>query len=403
MPERKKPLVCALPWESPVLPGLSLQEAVGNSFQLLEEAAQQYPRWVIAYSGGKDSTAVVSLVAAWLARRSPPSPSVQVVYADTRQELPPLQAAALELLGEVRRLGIETAVVQPPLDDRFLVYMLGKGIPPPKTTFRWCTERLKVQPMLRALRTEPEPVLLLTGVRWGESTPRDRRLRQAVPVAGGTTQGGECGQGWLQFDTRSAVAGSLAPILDWRVCQVWEWLLFHAPRVGLPAARLVAEAYGGDRWEEHLARTGCVGCPLVQHDLALERVIGQPQWSYLAPLSKLRGIYEALRQPERRLRQPGYPQRLGPLTLEARRWGLEQVLAIQREINEAAAREGRPAVSLLTAEEEQRIRELIAGGTWPQGWSGQEPRGDVLLPRVWKEGIQPLLSWAAAESPEPPW
>jgi ATP-dependent helicase/nuclease subunit B len=37
------------------------------------------------------------------------------------------------------------------------------------------------------------------------------------------------------------------------------------------------------------------------------------------------------------------------------------------------------AEHILDAEEESRIRELIAAGTWPHGWDGDEPRADELL------------------------
>ena len=32
-----------------------------------------------------------------------------------------------------------------------------------------------------------------------------------------------------------------------------------------------------------------------------------------------------------------------------------------------------PEISLISLEEEQRILELIAANTWPQGWTGTEP------------------------------
>ncbi len=87
------------------------------------------------------------------------------------------------------------------------------------------------------------------------------------------------------------------------------------------------------------ARTGCIGCPLVQKDAALDRVVSQPEWAYLAPLQKLRSLYREIKKPQYRHRKHGEvnkdgalsakQNRLGPLTLDARRWMLEQVLAIQ--------------------------------------------------------------------------
>ncbi|MFF6587163.1 phosphoadenosine phosphosulfate reductase, partial [Pseudomonas aeruginosa] len=91
-----------------------------------------------------------------------------------------------------------------------------------------------------------------------------------------------------------------------------------------------------------------------------------------------------LREPQHRLRKAGIerlkdgsiaanPQRMGPILLEARLMGLERVLAIQAECNAAADHLGRPRIDLINTEEEARIRELIAAGTWPDGWDGDEP------------------------------
>ena len=62
--------------------------------------------------------------------------------------------------------------------------------------------------------------------------------------------------------------------------------------------------------------------------------------------------------------------RMGPLTLEARRYALATVLEVQSEIDRAAAETGRPTVDLINSEEQVRIEELIAAGQWPNGWAG---------------------------------
>src|SRR3546814_1317583 len=90
---------------------------------------------------------------------------------------------------------------------------------------------------------------------------------------------------------------SLAPILHWRVCNVWDWLRVYAPQrqYGGWETGPLADAYGGDEAEEVNARTGCMGCPLAARDLALDAVIAQPDWSYLAPLKGLRPVWRTLR------------------------------------------------------------------------------------------------------------
>ena len=131
--------------------------------------------------------------------------------------------------------------------------------------------------------------------------------------------------------TLQVFGATLAPILHWRVCTVWDWLRIYAPRQefgGWPTA-ILADAYGGDDAEEVNARTGCTGCPLTSTDTALDVVSTMPQWSHLAPLKELKPLYRWMREPAQRLRKSGVerlkdgriaknPQRMGPLTLEAR-------------------------------------------------------------------------------------
>jgi DNA sulfur modification protein DndC len=391
---------------------LTMEEALELTVMSLNAHAKEHRHWAVAWSGGKDSTATLTLLLHLIETGRVARPeSLTVLYADTRQELPPLAAAAEQLMAAIQHRSnwVRVEVARAPLDKRFLVYMLGRGVPPPNnTTLRWCTRQIKVDPMASALErllsgTEGS-ILTITGVRQGESAIRDRRIEMSCG-----RDGAECGQGWYQkvLPNARGVRGriaTLAPLLHWRVCHVWEWLRIYAPapEFGAYPTRLLAEAYGGEEAEEVNARTGCVGCPLASKDRALETLLRRPEWAHLTPLLRLKPLYVELRRPERRLRQPGAeyrkdgtmvpnPQRLGPLALETRAWALEQVLAIQRECNEGAAT-GRLGIELLTREEEARIRELIAAGTWPEGWTGEEPTGDVLLDEVFRDGsVQPLL------------
>lgn len=41
---------------------------------------------------------------------------------------------------------VETVKVTPKLEDRFWVNLLGKGYPTPNRWFRWCTDRMKINP-----------------------------------------------------------------------------------------------------------------------------------------------------------------------------------------------------------------------------------------------------------------
>ena len=384
---------------------LNLQDSIDLTAQSLNAYGPEYKHWCVAYSGGKDSSATVSVVVHLIESGQVPAPaSLTVLYADTRMELPPLHIAAMAMLEELSKRNIKTQIVLPELDNRFFVYMFGRGVPPPHNRFRWCTPRLKITNMMDALRDlreeYGEKFLMLTGVRIGESAARDQRIALSC-----SKDGGECGQGWFQTTTPTDVADTLAPLLHWRVCHIGDWLMFDAPDLGFPT-RPVVEAYGFDVTEEEQVmistRTGCVGCNLVEKDKALEKVLDLPQWAYLSPLQRLRPLYRQLKKPQNRLRKFNERNkngsltlkqgRLGPLTMEARRYGMQQVLEIQQEINEVGRTHGQPDFLLIDKEEASRIEELIQANTWPNRWRGDELRGDTLIPQIIREGVvQPLL------------
>lgn len=81
---------------------------------------------------------------------------------------------------QVAERGYVAQTVMPPMDDRFFVYMFGRGVPPPSNTFRWCTPQLKVEPMESALKDlrdkYGQKFLMLTGVRIGESAAGLRKF-----------------------------------------------------------------------------------------------------------------------------------------------------------------------------------------------------------------------------------
>ena len=378
------------------------EEAIELTLQSLRAYWDRHEHVAIAWSGGKDSTATLTLMIHLIEAGELPRPArLFVFYADTRQELPPIQIAAEQVMALLRlRDWIEVVVVRAPLDKRFMVYILGRGVPPPNNnTLRWCTRQIKVEPMAEALAAAiaglPGTALMITGVRQGESAVRDGRIEMSC-----SKDGAECGQGWYQQalpesrGVRGRIA-TLAPILHWRVCIVWDWLKVYAPQPefgGWPV-RILADAYGGDDAEEINARTGCIGCPLAVKDAALDHLVGTAEWAHLAPLKELKPLYRWMREPAQRLRKAGAetlkdgslaknPQRMGPLTLEARSTALAKILDIQ----------SRARVDLINAEEEARIRELIAARTFPDKWDGSEPNAAKWLDRVNQDGsIEPIL------------
>ncbi len=367
----------------------TVKEAMELTTASLNTYGEIHDRWAIAWSGGKDSSALLTVVSHLIETGAVRKPkSLTVLYADTRMELMPLAFAASRIIDQLRGRGVDVRTVLPPIDDRFFVYMFGRGVPPPSNTFRWCTPQIKVEPMQaeleRMAEESPGKFLMLTGVRIGESATRDSRISMACGK-----NGAECGQGWFHETLPTALCDTLAPLLHWRVCNVWEWLRVFAPakRYGGWETSVIADAYGGDDAEEINARTGCVGCPLASRDMALDVILTNPAWAYLAPLKLLKPLYRELKLPHNRLRKPGgetradgslcaNQHRMGPLTMTARRMGLDRVLTIQEAVNSEALATGRPRIDLINDQERQRINELIEANTWPRRWNGEEPRAD---------------------------
>jgi DNA sulfur modification protein DndC len=310
------------------------------------------------------------------------------------------------------------------MDKRFLVYMMGRGVPPPSNTFRWCTGHIKIEPMEQVLmdtywrintgracslddrKDNPmEKVLTITGVRLGESAARDGRITQSC-----TKDGAECGQGWYQTGLKTDITSTLAPIIHWRLCLVWDWLKIYAPTKrtdlfdeypglsgGAWDTSILADAYGGDDAEEINARTGCMGCPLASKDLALMAVCKMPKWAYLSPLLRLKPLYREMKLAKYRIRKPGgetrkdgtlskNQQRMGPLRIEARQKFLAEFIGIQDEVNARADSLNMPRVDFLNSEEIARITELQQANVWPDGWDGTEPAADILHHRRYADG-----------------
>jgi DNA sulfur modification protein DndC len=393
---------------------LSIEQCLELTVAELQRLRERHDHWRVAWSGGKDSTLLATVIGYAVEAGLVERPRVLALdRSDTAQELAPLNHAAEQLEREFAGRGWQVNTVRPDQDKGLWVNVLGRGVVPPNSmTARWCTRQLKQDPMAALLKALPagERPLMLVGLRTGESATRDRSMAVAC-----TRDGGECGQGRFYFDTPDELAARAAPVVHWKTCKVWAWLKNYAPnhQYGEWPTELIADAYGGrgeteDEAGKKAVRTGCVGCPLVPVDSALEAVVAMPRWAYLAPLRGLSAIWEELRHPRHRLRKLGYErddegrlslterQRGGPVKLASRLHFLDRVLAIQSEVNTAARRLGRPVQWVIPPADESRIRELVAINTWPRGWAGDEPGMDEPMHEVRRDGaiqLNLLADW----------
>lgn len=166
---------------------------------IIEDIKDQYLEddnnipWIIGFSGGKDSTTVLTLVwrALLLVReekgQSALSRQVFVVNNNTLVENPIITDYIVEVLECIRKgatdqnLPIQVEVTLPKLEDSFWISFLGKGYPVPNNQFRWCTERLKIKPTSQFILDKVDAMgeaIVLIGTRLSESATRAKSIRK---------------------------------------------------------------------------------------------------------------------------------------------------------------------------------------------------------------------------------
>jgi DNA sulfur modification protein DndC len=153
--------------------------------------------WLIGFSGGKDSTMMASLVLDAVLAVPPEKrkKEIAVLCTDTRVEIPAIvemvevTLARMQKFSREENLNIEVQLLRPPPEQSFWVNIIGRGYPPPNRTFRWCTQRMKIDPVTNFVNQRMghwgEAVIHL-GARRSESSTR------AQAMAGRETRNGLC-------------------------------------------------------------------------------------------------------------------------------------------------------------------------------------------------------------------
>jgi DNA sulfur modification protein DndC len=322
---------------------------------LVDEYCQPHVHpWVVGFSGGKDSTLVAHLVFDMLmslpssARKRP----VHIVSNDTLVESPLVIAHLRRVLVQIKEaaaafaLPIKVTLTQPDVDDTFWVNLLGRGYPAPNRNFRWCTDRMKIQPTIHYIREQASATgttILLLGVRRNESSTR------AATIA--RYDNGER----LNKHNDLSCCFVYRPISEVLTEDVWEFLGETLPPWGGSHADLVAlyrNAEGGEcpvvtqksdapSCGTSSSRFGCWTCTVVDKDRSLEGFV-DAGFRQFAPLIAFRDLLAEWRNdPTKRqaLRRNGRATLTargtfiaGPFTPSARRELLGRLLALQEEV-----------------------------------------------------------------------
>ena len=340
--------------------------------EILDEYRQKhrYP-WVVAYSGGKDSTMVLQLVFEMLLALKPEERrrEIHVVGNDTLVESPPviehLRASVEKIRKAAQRfnLPLSAAVTKPDIDQTFWVNVIGRGYAPPSRIFRWCTDRMKIQPtngyILRRVH-ERGSVILLIGARRAESANRRRTMDKYHR------------RGRLSKHPSLAKCRMFSPISELETDEVWMTLLQRPSPWGGTHRDLVTlyrNARGGEcptvLSKEDVPscgttspRFGCWTCTVVPKDRSMAGLIDsgfelfEPLMEFRDWLQKIRSEPEEYRMKTRRDGTVRYSADggviYGPFTLDTRRMILKKLRQAEEESDRA----------LISQEEVDLIRDI---------------------------------------------
>ena len=345
------------------------------------EPSHTFP-WIVGYSGGKDSTLLLQLVMEMVMELAPSDRQrpLHVVCNDTRVESPLVAEYVDRMLtrltraSESLRLPLTVAKTQPEAEQTFWVRLIGKGYPAPNRSFRWCTDRMKIQPTSNYIRKQVAAngeVILLLGVRRDESATRSGSIGRYENTIRD------------RLNPHSDLKGCLVyrPIVDFTIEEVWSLLMQRPPPWGGSHRDLITlyrNAQGGEcplvidksqapSCGTSSSRFGCWTCTVVEKDRSMEGFI-ESGAEHLAPLLDFRDwLAETRNDPQRRTieRRDGSVKFMekkdnekekaifGPYTMDMRREMLERLLALQQEVN----------LPLITEEEVFLIKRIWAEDT----------------------------------------
>jgi DNA sulfur modification protein DndC len=359
--------------------------------------------WVVGYSGGKDSTTALQLV--WYALEELPPEQrqkpVYVITSDTLVETPVIVNYITGTLGNIEQRAKETGmpfrtqVVTPEIDQTFWVNLIGKGYPAPYTKFRWCTDRMKIQPANQFILdkvSEHGEVILILGVRKGESTTRDQVLSLH-----------KIKDSLLSRHTSLSNAFVYTPIVDFSLNDVWIYLFQVPSPWGNDNKELFALYRNANAGECPLvvdettpscgnSRFGCWTCTVVSKDKSMEAMIDNGE-DWMMPMLEFRDFLASTQELETKKRYREHRRRggfiqerdgkliRGPYKLEFCKQLLRKLLETQQQVRQEGPE---PDIELITPAELEEIRKI---------WRTERQDWEDSVPQIYQEVIGEGLNW----------
>lgn len=362
--------------------------------------------WVIGYSGGKDSTATLQLV--WYAIAGLPDDQrhkpIYVIASDTLVETPVIVdylTATLRSINDSAQaagLPISAQKVSPKTTDTFWSNLIGRGYPAPNQTFRWCTERMKIQPANQFVLDRAADfgeVVMVLGGRKSESSSR----AQVLNSRHGKVTGSRLRRHHIL--TRAYV---FTPVEDFTTDDVWTYLL-QVPSPWGSNNRDLAALYrnAASAGECPLvvddttpscgnSRFGCWTCTVVTRDRSMEAMIDNGQ-EWMLPLLEFRDWLAETQDPAKKHLYREFKRRTGQVTVKDGKlirgpYRLEFCKEILRRLletqNQVRADGPDPDVELITAAELHEIRRL---------WRTERQDWEDSVPQIYYEMTGQRLDW----------
>lgn len=328
--------------------------------EIMDEMKQVYLHdsrpWTVGFSGGKDSTLLVTLVFHMVMElpSEKRTKKIYIISSDTMVENPIVKKYMYDMSARInesgKELGIESVIITPSFDKTFWAYVIGYGYPTPEPPgFRWCTDRLKIKPIntytLQRIKEDGEIVMLL-GVRKAESTYRARGIT-AREIEGKL----------LVRHTDIENAYVYNPLTEISNEDIWKFLLSGAAKSPWGGDnRYLFSLYQGETLDEegsvlgHIddkqvaitgnSRFGCWICTMVKEDKSLKNFINNG-CKELEPLRDFREWLLAIRnnpdyRDKKRRNGSVYIKNdgemgFGPFTMRGRELILRELLQLQKK------------------------------------------------------------------------
>ncbi len=328
--------------------------------------------WLVGFSGGKDSSMVASLIFEVVTALPPEKRTkpIAILCTDTRVEIPAIvemvegTLAKMQKCSTAQNLNIEVHLLRPPAEQSFWVNVIGRGYPPPNRVFRWCTSRLKIDPMSgfveKWIGRWGEAIFHL-GARRAESSNRAQTL-DGHATRNGLRKHQDLPRVWISN-----------PIEYLTTEEVWAYLLQNKPPWGgsnRELYRLYANASGGEcpiQLEANApscgnSRFGCWTCTVVDKDKASEGLLASGD-ERMEQLIQFRDTLIHFRNPDngyRDTRRMNGQKGNGPLLMEGRRELLKRLLRLQDETG----------LTLISEEEKLLIQKLWNSAREPDAGDG---------------------------------